>query len=102
MDVLLLDTTGCTILINVAPGTPGYGTYVNFYIDETTPNKDLGFIGATVQDREHQVSVMDFASVNGGPLFLTPGDNTIVTWSPSGAPNMSIRYSPRWYLVRTV
>jgi hypothetical protein len=102
MDVLMLDTQGSTVLINVAPGTPGYGTYVNYYVDETTPNKDLGFIGATVQDREHQVSILDFASVNGGPLYLSPGDNTIMTWSPSGAPYLGITYAPRWYLTRTV
>ena len=101
MDVMFLDTTGETVLINVAPGTPGYGTYVNFYIDEATPNIDLGFVGATVQDRQHQVSILDFTSVNGGPLYITPGDNMFLCWSPSGPPNLGIAYSPRWYLVRT-
>jgi hypothetical protein len=102
MDVMFLDTTGETILINVAPGTPGYGTYVNFYIDEAPTNTDLGFIGATVQDRQHQVGILDFTSVNGGPLYITPGDNQFLCWSPSGPPNLNITYAPHWYLVRTV
>lgn len=102
MDVLFLDTQGQTVLINIDPGQAGYGQYVNYFIDEASTSRDLGFIGASMQDREHQVSVLDYASINGGALFVGAGDNLFLTWSPSGAPNLNVTYAPRWYLDRMV
>ena len=101
MDVLLLDTTGQTVLINIGPGTPGYNTYINYFVDEPTTDRDLGFVGATSSGRGYQVSVLDYALVSGGPLYIDAGDNLLMTWSPSGAPNLGVVYSPRWYLDRS-
>jgi hypothetical protein len=101
MDVLFLDTLGQTVLINVAPGNPGHGNYVNYFIDEATPDRDLGFIGASFQDRQHSVSVLDSAQVGGGPLYIGPGDNLFFVYSTQGAPNLAVNYNPRWYLDRT-
>jgi hypothetical protein len=102
MDVLFLDTTGQTVLINIDPGQPGYGQYVNYFIDEATPDRDLGFVGASFQDRQHQTSVMDYTMISGGALYVTPGDNLLLVYSPDGAPNLAVRYAPRWFLDRTV
>jgi hypothetical protein len=101
MDVLFLDTTGQTVIINIDPGQQGYGQYVNYFIDEATTDRDLGFVGASFQDRQHQTSVMPYTSINGGALYVTPGDNLLMTYSPDGAPNLAVRYAPRWYLNRT-
>jgi hypothetical protein len=102
MDVLFLDTTGQTVLINIDPGQQGYGQYVNYFIDEATTDRDLGFVGASFQDRQHQVSVLDYAQINGGPLYIAPGDNLFMVWSPSGSPSLGVQYAPRWYLDRSV
>lgn len=102
MDVLFLDTTGQTVLINIDPGQPGFGQYVNYFIDEATADRDLGFVGASFQDRQHQVSVLDYAQISGGALYIASGDNLFLVYSPSGAPNLSVQYSPRWYLSRSV
>ena len=101
MDVLLLDATGQTVLVNIAPGTPGYNSYVNYYMDEPTPDRDLGFVGATTQSRQHQVSVLDYTMVTGGPPYISPGDNLLMVWSPSGSPNVGLQYACRWYLDRS-
>jgi hypothetical protein len=102
MDVLFLDTTGQTVMINIDPSQPGYNTYVNYYIDEPTADRDLGFIGGTSQDRQHNVSLMEYTFVAGGPLYIGAGDNLLLTYSPSGAPSLGVSYSPRWYLDRIV
>ncbi len=102
MDVLMLDTTGQTMILNIAPNQAGYNTYVNYYIDEPTPDRDLGFIGGTCQDRQHNVSLMEYAFISGGPLYIGAGDNLLLTYSPSGAPSLAVTYAPRWYLDRTV
>jgi hypothetical protein len=102
MDVLFLDTTGQTALINIDPCQAGYGQYVNYFIDEPTPDRDLGFVGASFQDRQHQVSVLDYAQLDGGPLYIGPGDNLFLVYSTSGAPDLALSYAPRWYLDRSV
>lgn len=102
MDVLFLDTTGQTVLINIDPGQPGYGQYVNYFIDEPTTDRDLGFCGASMQDRQHSVSVIDYAELSGGPLYIAPGDNLFMVYSTTGAPDLAVNYAPRWYLDRTL
>lgn len=102
MDVLMLDTLGQTVEVNIDPGQPGYGQYVNFFFDEATSDKDLGFVGGSMQDRQHQISVLDYTQVSGGAIYIGSGDNLFMVYSPSGAPNLSIQYAPRWYLDRSV
>ena len=102
MDVLMLDTLGQTTLINIDPGQPGYGQYINYFIDEATSDRDLGFVGASFQERQHQVSVLDYAQISGGQLYVGPGDNLFFVYSPAGAPNLALQYAPRWYLDRMV
>jgi hypothetical protein len=102
MDVLFLDTTGQTVCLNIDPSQPGYNTYVNYYIDEPTPDRDLGFIGGTCQDRQHNVSLMEYAFTSGGPLYISAGSSLLLAYSPSGAPNIGLSYAPRWMLDRIV
>ena len=102
MDVLFLDTLGQTFLFSIDPGNPGYGQYVNYFVDEPTPDRDLGFVGASFQDRQHSISVLDSVQNAGGPLYVGPGDNLFFVYSAQGAPNLSVTYSPRWYLDRSV
>ena len=102
MDILTLDTTGQTYITNISVGTPGYNSYVNYYYDEPSTDKDLGYVGAATQNREHQVSVLDYTVNTGGPLYIDAGDNLLLAWSPAGAPNIGITYAPHWYISRTV
>ena len=101
MDVLFLDTLGQTVLINIDPGQAGFGSYVNFFIDEAPPDRDLGFIGASMQDRQHQVSVLDYAQ-SSGALYVGNGDNLFLVYSTSGSPDLAVNFAPRWYLDRSV
>ncbi len=102
MDVLFLDTTGQTVLINIDQGAAGYGQYVNFFIDEATADRDLGFVGASFQDRQHQVSVLDYTLISGGPLMIAAGDNLFLCYSTAGAPDLAVNYAPRWFLDRAI
>lgn len=101
MDVLFLDTTGQTVILNIDPSQPGYNSYVNFYIDEPTPDRDLGFVGGTSQDRQHSVSLMEYAMIT-GPLYIGAGDNLLLAYCPQGAPNIGLSWAPRWFLDRIV
>lgn len=102
MDMLFLDTTGQTALVNIDSGQSGYGQYVNYFFDEATPDRDLGFVGASMQDRQHQISVLDYAMISGGALYIGAGDNLMLCYSTSGNPNLALSYAPRWYLDRSV
>jgi hypothetical protein len=102
MDVLFLDTTGQTVLINIDQGQAAFGQYVNYFIDEATPDRDLGFVGGSMQDRQHQISVLDYTMISGGALYIAAGDNLFLCYSTAGAPDLAVSYAPRWYLDRAV
>lgn len=96
LDLLLLDTQGETVIINIPPGN----SYTSFYLDEPTPDRDLGRIMGSDLDRSQATSVLDSAIVSGGPLYIDSGDNTLLAYSPSGAPNLGVTFVSRWYLDR--
>jgi hypothetical protein len=96
LDCLFLDTLGQTTWISTS--VSGYTTY---FIDEPTTDRDLGRVMGSPSDRTEAISVMDSTIVSGGPLFVDPGDNTLLVYSPSGAPALVATYSPRWFLDRT-
>ena len=98
LDVLFLDTQGQTVIVNIPPGN----AYVNFLVDEPTSDRDLGRIMGSNLDRSQAISCLDSCIVSGGPLYLNPGDNTFLCYSPSGAPNLAVSYLPRWYSDRLV
>lgn len=94
LDVLFLDTTGQTVIINE---TQGYSTY---YIDEPASDRDLGRILGTTLDRTSAISVLDSTFVSGGPLTCDPGDALLFVYSVEGSPNLVASYSPRWFVDR--
>lgn len=96
-DVLFIDSMGQTVLCNITPGSAGDGRYNTYYIDEPGSSAALGKILGTGSDRDRAISVLDMAMATGGPLYLEDADNQVVTYSTSGAPNLGITYSPRWY-----
>jgi hypothetical protein len=93
LDVLLLDTQGQTVIINIPPGN----AYTNFFIDEPTSDRDLGRIMGSNLDRSQAISCLDSCIISGGPFYLLPGDNVFLAYSPSGAPNLGVSYLPRWF-----
>jgi hypothetical protein len=97
LDALFLDTLGQTVLVNDATAA----AYVNFFVDEPTPDRDLGRVMGSVFDRSAAISVLDSSLVSGGPLFLNPGDNLLLCYAVEGAPALNVTYFPRFWLDRT-
>jgi hypothetical protein len=96
-DLLFLDTMGQTVLVSIAEGTAGDGRYSTFYVDEPSVDVDLGQILGTGSGRDRAISVLDMALATGGPLYIDGQANTFLVYSTSGAPNLGVTYSPRWY-----
>lgn len=99
-DLVFLDTMGQTVLVNVGPGTAGDGRYSTYYVDEPDFDKALGRIMGSSSERDRAISVMDMALATGGPLYVDDGDNMLMVYSTSGAPNLGVTYSPRWFTDR--
>ena len=96
LDVLFLDSQGETLIVNIPPGN----SYVNFFADEPTADRDLGRVMGSDLDRSQAISVLDSCIVSGGPFYITPGDNTFLAYSPFGAPNLGVSYLARWFTDR--
>lgn len=94
-DVMMLDTMGQTVQINEATG------YSTMYIDEPTPDRDIGRIMGSQYDRNYAISIMDSAFPSGGPLTLEPGDNILFAYCVEGAPALVASYFPRYFIDRT-
>jgi hypothetical protein len=101
-DVVFLDTMGQTVLTNIATGTAGDGRYSTYYVDEPDFDAALGKILGTGTERNRAISVMDMALATGGPIYIQDGDNQILAYSTSGAPDLDITYAPRWFTDRLV
>jgi len=96
LDVLLLDTQGQTVIINEASTS-----YVTYYLDEPTPDRDLGRVLGSATDRTQAVSVLDSAFVSGGPLTVDGGtDCVLFAYAVEGAPAIGANYYPRWFVDR--
>jgi hypothetical protein len=101
-DLLFLDVQGQTVLVNIAPGSAGDSRYGNYYIDEPDLDHDLGLLLGSSHERDRAISVLDMAMVTGGPLYVAPGDNLLLTYSTKGALNLVITYLPRWFSDRVL
>ncbi len=99
-DILFLDTTGQTVLVNIAPGTIADNLYSSYFIDEPTYERALGQVLGSGHGRERAVSVLDMTQLSGGPLYVDSGENLLLAYSTGGAPNLGITYAPRWYTDR--
>lgn len=100
-DILLLDTAGQLVFVNIAPGTAGDSVYSSYYSDEPTFERALGQLLGTSHGRPQAVSVLDMSMLTGGPLYLTSGENILLAYSTSGAPNLGLSYDPRWFSDRS-
>ena len=96
LDVLFLDTMGQTVMLACDE------TYVNFYLDEPSPDVAIGRVLGSAFDRSEALSVLDQAqSISGGPLFCDPGNNWLLCYCVEGAPALVATYFPRWFIDRT-
>lgn len=96
-DIIFLDTMGQTVVINEPTLS-----YPNYFIDEPTPDTDIGRILGSQFDRPNAISVLDNAYPSGGPLTVEPGDNILFAYCVEGAPALTASYFPRYYIDRTV
>lgn len=94
-DILLLDSQGQTTIINETGS--GYFTY---YIDTPDPCHAQGQVLGSQAGRGAAISVSDTAVLSGGPLTLVPGRNTLLCYSPDGAPAVSVSYFPAYHIDR--
>jgi hypothetical protein len=97
LDCLLLDTVGQTLIVNETNG------YVTLFADEPDPDRDLGRILGSQFGRPDAISVMDFATLSGGPLTVDPAQSSAVllVYSADGSPAVAMSFSPRYWLDRT-
>jgi hypothetical protein len=93
LDALFFDSMGQLVTINVS----GAG-YSQYYIDEPTPDVDVGYISGSMRDRKWSVGVMSSTFVSGGPLTLQTGMTQIFLYSINGAPALIASYFPRWFV----
>lgn len=75
--------------------------YKQFYLDEPTPDTDLGYILGSNSGRSSAISVMDNCPIiSGGSLSLEPQDNVLFAYSMSGPPDIGVSYYPHSYFDR--
>lgn len=91
-DVIFLDTTGSTVILN-SPNA-----YQNMWVDEPLATRDFGMILGSGNDRPDAVSLLSAAqAITGGPLDVDPyGNQSLLAYCIEGAPNMQMTYYPRW------
>ncbi len=94
-DVLFLDTLGSTVLIQSPT------LYAQMFIDEPAADRDIGLIMGSLYDRDDAVSILDRATVAGGPMSVDPdGCPHLLVYAAEGAPNAQMTHWPRWWLDR--
>lgn len=98
LDLLLVDSSGSTILINLPGGTG----YTDYWVDAPAigGGASVGRVIGSVQDRAQAVSVLSNTDMSGGPLELVPGINQFTIYSPQGQPGLEGEYIPHWWLER--
>jgi hypothetical protein len=96
LDCALLDTTGQTLIVSSPTG------YVTLFADEPDPDRDLGRILGSQLGRPDALSVMDFATLSGGPLTVDPAQPSAVflVYSADGSLAVAMSYSSRFWLDR--
>ncbi len=89
-DMLLLDTRGQTVAVT------GAAAKANAWVDAPTPAKALGGAwSGTAADRSDAASVAGNL-VAASVLFANPGNSNLLVYSPTGALQGAVTYSPRW------
>jgi hypothetical protein len=97
LDVLFLDTTGETLVVNEP--TTGYVTY---FADEPDPDRDLGRLLGSQFGRPDAISVLDAAIISGGPLTVDPAAAAaiLLVYALEGSPAVAMSYFPRYWIDR--
>jgi hypothetical protein len=96
-DVLFLDTQGSTVMI-LSPTA-----YANMFLDEPAADRDIGLVMGSLFDRADAVSILDRATVAGGPVSVDgDGNPHLLVYASEGAPNCQMTWYPRWWLDRLV
>lgn len=97
LDVLFLDTTGETAIISEPSGG-----YVTYFLDEPDPDRDLGRLLGSQFGRPDAISVLDAATVSGGPLTVDPASPSLslLAYAVEGSPAVALSYFSRYFLDR--
>jgi len=95
-DVLFLDTQGSTVTVESPVG------YTSYWIDEPPIDRQIGFIGGSLFDRNDAVSVLAYTKLSGPPLHVDPlGSAQLFLYCADQlAPSAQMTYYPRWQLDR--
>ncbi len=100
LDVLLIDTKGTFVLVNVG----GSSVFNNIWLDQPDATRDLGRILGSNADRDQAVSALQYAErFSGGPLAIYPdANNRIFAYSAQGPPALTGFYGPEWWTERLI
>jgi hypothetical protein len=99
LDLVLLDTQGDTIIIDL----PASAAYPTIWVDEPVRPLDIGLVLGSAFDRASAVSLLASVPIySGGPLRVQPGDVPLLLYSPQGVPCADMDYYPRWRADRLV
>lgn len=94
-DVLFLDTLGSTVLIQSST------LYAQMFVDAPAIDRDIGLVMGSLFDRDDAVSILDRATVAGGPVSVDPDGNPhLLVYCAEGAPNLQMTFHPTWHLDR--
>ena len=98
LDVLLVDTAGTFVLLNVGSTS----VLNNIWIDQPDATRDLGRLLGSNADRDQSFSVLQYAErVSGGPFSVVPDtNNRVFVYSAQGAPAVTAYYPPQWWTER--
>lgn len=100
LDVILIDTAGSFVLVNVGAAS----VFNNIWLDPPDATRDLGRILGSNADRDQAVSAIQYAErFSGPPMAVYPdANNRIFVYSGQGAPGITGYYPPQWWTERLV
>lgn len=100
LDVILIDTSGSLVLLNVGSGS----VFNNVWLDPPDATRDLGRILGSNADRDQAVSALQYVErFSGGPLAVYPDtNNRFFVYAAQGAPGLTGFYPPEWWTERLV
>jgi hypothetical protein len=98
LDVLLIDTAGTFVLLNIGSSS----VLNNIWIDQPDATRDLGRLLGSNADRDQSYSILQYAErFSGGPFAVVPdSNNRIFVYSAQGAPGVTAYYPPQWWTER--
>jgi hypothetical protein len=98
LDVLIIDTAGTFVLINVGSSS----VLNNIWLDQPDATRDLGRMLGSNADRDQSFSILQYAErFSGGPFAVVPDtNNRVFVYSAQGAPAVTAYYPPQWWTER--